>query len=52
MWPLPIIPTIRKLGQESHEFKSSLGYSLRFGLKNYFNKYITGEGKGDPREVR
>jgi hypothetical protein len=36
---MSVIPALRRLRQEDGEFKASLGYEARPGLKNNFLKY-------------
>jgi hypothetical protein len=37
-WHTPVIPTVKRLKQENHEFQTSLGYKARPGLKKTMKK--------------
>jgi hypothetical protein len=43
-WHIPVIETLRRLGKEDLEFKVSLGYIVRYYLKN--GRGRVGKGPG------
>jgi hypothetical protein len=45
-WCLPVIPALRRLRQEDHEFLASLGYIARLCLKNKNKKKKERKEKG------